>query len=172
MGHGAWSYQLEAEPTRAYPIPVWYRVRFDVDDVPSRLELVIDGFDGADHRLYLNGAEVTRDAWSEPASTPRCGASTSRRSSMMALTSWRSGSSSRGRPADRGPGEADGNVSLAGSAADGWRIAAPVNELPAAPWTEHGHPFLSGTGTYRRSSTSPPGSRGTARSSTFRPATT
>jgi hypothetical protein len=161
MGHGAWSYQLEAEPTRAYPTPVWYRVRFDVDDVPSRLELVIDGFDGADHRLYLNGAEVTE--------TPVRASFDAQMRTVDLTSQLREGANElairlvveapTGGIVDRV--KVMGTFSLAGSAADGWRIAAPVDELPAAPWTEHGHPFLSGTAIYRRSFDLPAGFAGT-----------
>jgi len=56
---GAWSYQLPAEPDRPYPIPVRYRISFDVDAVPERLEVVIDGFDGSGYDMFLNGEPVT-----------------------------------------------------------------------------------------------------------------
>jgi hypothetical protein len=159
-GHGAWSYQLGAEPTRAYPIPVWYRVHVDVDDVPSRVELVIDGFDGSDHRLHLNGAEVT--------ATPVRASFDAQMRSVDLTSQLREGANELAiRLVVAGPtgGIVDrvklmGTFSLAGSAEDGWRIAAPVDELPAAPWTEHGHPFLSGTAMYRRSFDLPAGFAG------------
>jgi hypothetical protein len=160
VGHGAWSYQLGAEPARAYPIPVWYRAAFDVDVVPSRLELVIDGFDGADHRIGLNGAEIT-------AAPVRASFDAQMRS--VDLTSQvREGRNELAiRLVVEGPtgGIVDrlklmGTFSLAGSADGGWRIAAPAEELSAAPWTDQGYPFLSGTAAYRRTFELPAGFTG------------
>jgi hypothetical protein len=56
MVQGAWSYQIPTEPEGDYPIPVWYRITFDVDEVPERLELLIDGFAGIEWRLLVNDA--------------------------------------------------------------------------------------------------------------------
>ncbi|HEX5936587.1 MAG TPA: glycosyl hydrolase [Actinomycetota bacterium] len=148
VGHGAWSYQLGAEPARAYPIPVWYRASFEVDDVPSRLELVIDGFDGAEHRIHLNGAKIA----AEPV---RASFDAQMRSVDLTPHVRRGPNELAIRLVVEGPtgGIVDrlkvmGTFSLPGTD-DGWRIAAPVEELSPAPWTEQGHPFLSGTATYR-----------------------
>jgi hypothetical protein len=43
-----------------------------------------------------------------------------------------------------------GAFSLAGDAESGYRLAAPRAEVDAAPWTDQGYPFLSGTGVYRQ----------------------
>jgi hypothetical protein len=53
-----------------------------------------------------------------------------------------------------------GAFALAGSPSDGYRIAAPLDEASPAPWTEQGHPFLSGTATYRRTFELPDGFAG------------
>ncbi|HYY07239.1 MAG TPA: glycosyl hydrolase [Actinomycetota bacterium] len=151
LGHGAWSFQLGAEPVRPYPIPVWYRVRFDVDDVPSRLEVVIDGFDGSAHGLWLNGEAV--------AATPVRASFDAQMRSVDLTPQVREGENvlhvrlvveqPTGGIVDRL--KLMGSFRLAGDASGGFRIAAPLPDLPPAPWTEHGFPFLSGTATYTRS---------------------
>jgi hypothetical protein len=160
LGHGAWSYQLGAEPTRRYPIPVWYRVAFDVDAVPSRLELVIDGFDGTDHRIHLNGTEIT-------AAPVRASFDAQMRSVDLTPQTQQGRNELMIRLVVDGPtgGIVDrlklmGTFSLARAADGGWRIAAPAEEATTAPWTDQGHPFLSGTATYRRSLDVPPGFAG------------
>jgi hypothetical protein len=150
LGHGAWSFQLGAEPSREYPIPVWYRASFDVGAVPSRLELVIDGFDGSAYGVWLNGAEVTV--------TPVRASFDAQMRSLDLTALVREGANELAvRLVIEGPtgGIVDriklmGPFSLAGDAEAGYSIASPIEELPVAPWTEHGYPFLSGTATYRR----------------------
>jgi hypothetical protein len=160
VGHGAWSFQLAAEPARAYPIPVWFRVPFDVDVVPARLELVIDGFDGDDPRIHLNGSTVT--------GTPVRASFDAQMRSLDLTPQVREGRNELGiRLVVR---EATGGIvdriklmgafSLDGDVTTGYRIAAPATELPAEPWTSHGHPFLSGTATYRRTLELPEGFEG------------
>jgi hypothetical protein len=147
---GAWSYQLPAEPDRPYPIPVQYRIPFEVDAVPDRLEVVIDGFDGSAHGLFLNGEPVT--------SAPVRSSIDSQMQSVDLTPLVRAGRNVLGvRLVIEGStgGIVDnlkltGTFSLAGDADAGYRIAAPVEELDARPWTEQGYPFLSGTGIYRR----------------------
>jgi hypothetical protein len=146
---GAWSFQLPAEPDAAYPIAVWYRVSFDVADVPSRLALLIDGFDGADRRVYLNGREAT------------AGAKRSRIDAEMReldLTPLvREGSNVLGvRLAVEGStGGIVDHLKLVGSFAlerrgDAEVIVAPRRDARPGPWTEQGYPFYSGLGVYRR----------------------
>jgi hypothetical protein len=160
LGHGAWSYQLAAEPTRAYPIPVWYRAGFDVDVVPTRLELVIDGFDGSGHRIHLNGTEVT--------ATPVRASFDAQMRSLDLTPHVREGRNELAiRLLVEGPtgGIVDrlklmGPFSLTGSDSEGYRVAAPIDEASPSPWTEQGHPFLSGTATYRRTFELPDGFAG------------
>jgi hypothetical protein len=148
---GAWSYQLSAEPDRPYPITVRYRIAFDVDDVPDRLEVVIDGFDGSEHELFLNGRPVT----AEPV---RAVFDSQMRSVDItpSVTTGRNVLGVRLRIDEATGGIVDnlkltGTFSLAGDAGGGYRLAAPRADVDARPWTEQGYPFLSGTGVYRRS---------------------
>jgi hypothetical protein len=160
LGHGAWSFQLDGEPARDYPIAVWYRVPFDVDAVPSRLELVIDGFDGSDHVVHLNGTRITE--------VPVRASFDAQMRSVDLTKAVREGRNELAiRLVVEGPtgGIVDriklmGAFSLDGDAADGYRIVAPREELPPEPWTSHGAPHLSGTATYRRTFELPEGFSG------------
>jgi hypothetical protein len=149
MVPGAWSYQLPTEPDAPYPIPVRYRIPFHVDEVPASLRLLVDGFAGVEWSLDVNGQAC--EAPAEP-----------------------SGLDSQIRAVDIQPLVRDGENVLelrlvVADATDGlldlvklqgdftvtgeegaWRIGpAGVGGRPA-PWTEQGHPFLSGTAVYRR----------------------
>jgi hypothetical protein len=147
---GAWSYQLPAEADRPYPIPVRYRIAFDVDAVPERLELVIDGFDGSGHRLFLNGAPVT--------STPVRASFDSQMRSVDLTPLVRSGRNVLGvrLMIEEPTGGIVDNLKLTGTFSLGrtaeaeYRIAVPVTQVDPRPWTEQGYPFFSGTGVYRR----------------------
>jgi hypothetical protein len=150
VGPGAWSYQLPAEPTRDYPIGVWYRIAFDVDDVPSRLELVIDGFDGTAPTIWLNDQQVTGGSVrsSFDAQMRSMDLTSLVRAGANVLEAKLSVVEPTGGLVDRV--KLMGAFSLTRGADEGWRIAAPLEEASPAPWTEQGHPFLSGTATYRR----------------------
>jgi hypothetical protein len=151
VGPGAWSYQLPAEPDRPYPIAVRYRIPFVVDDIPERLEVVIDGFDGSSHELFLNGRPVT--------STPvRASFDSQMRSVDLTplVTTGRNVLGVRLAIDEPTGGVVDnlkltGAFSLAGDADSGYRIASKIDEVEPAAWTKQGYPFLSGTGVYRRS---------------------
>jgi len=146
---GAWAYQLPAEPEGPWPIPVWYRVPFYVDDVPTRLALLVDGFAGSEHHVWLNGAEIS----AEPVRS-----SVDAQIKELDLT----GAVRRGRNllairlvVERPTGglvdyvKLVGSFTLARDGATGYRIApsAPGAFHPQS-WTEQGYPFYSGVGTY------------------------
>jgi hypothetical protein len=149
---GAWAYQLPVEPTDPWPIPVWYRIGFDVDDPPERLVLLVDGFDGDDPRVWLNGRPVP---WR---------AVRSRIDAQMREVDL-SGAARQGRNVLavrlvlRSPtgGLVDhlkllGPFAVAGDAERGWRIVArPGGPARPGSWTDQGYPFYSGRGLYRTS---------------------
>ncbi|HJR96586.1 MAG TPA: glycosyl hydrolase [Actinomycetota bacterium] len=144
MRPGAWAFQLPAEPDREAPFPVWFRIPFDVDDVPSRLEVVIDGFAGSDHRLFVNGRPVE-------ATPVRASFDAQMRSvEVTPLVAPGRNVLAVRLVIDEPTGGLLDAVKLMGEfSLDGDRIVAPREQLDPAPWTEHGAPFFSGTGTYR-----------------------
>jgi alpha-L-rhamnosidase len=147
---GAWAYQLPVEPDRSWPIPVWYRVRFDVGDLPDRLALLVDGFDGDDPQVWLNGRAVP---W-----TPVRSRIDAEMGEVDLIGAAREGGNVLAvRLVLREPtgGLVDhvklvGSFALAGDAEAGYRIVARPDG-PAEPesWTGQGYPFYSGRGRYR-----------------------
>ncbi len=159
MVPGAWSYQLPAEPDRPYPIPVWYRVQFHADYVPERLDLIVDGFAGAEWALYVNGDAVT--AKPERSSidsqmkaidiTPYVRRGENIIALRLVVTS----------PTD---GLLDllklvGDFALELRGAD-WTIVASRKQIQPCSWTDQGYPFFSGRAIYRRKFDLPAGCEG------------
>jgi hypothetical protein len=148
MVMGAWSYQLPAGPDRPFPIDVWYRIGFAAERVPSRFDLIVDGFAGSGWEVLVNGEPVT-------AAPVRSAID----SQMQALEI---------SPLVH-PGEnviavrltvtkaTDGLLDLIKLMGDfaveriGGResITAPRTTLQPTSWAEQGYPYYSGRGRYR-----------------------
>ncbi len=57
--NGAWEMQLPQErEEEVYPATLIYRTSFQVEEVPQKLDLLIDGFSGSHPRLFINGIEI------------------------------------------------------------------------------------------------------------------
>lgn len=57
---GAWEMQLPQErASESYPVTLWYRTTFRIEELPSTLALMVDGFSGESHRIFINGSSVT-----------------------------------------------------------------------------------------------------------------
>lgn len=152
---GVWSYQLPAEPDRAWPIPVWYRIAFEVADIPSRLHLVLDGFAGEDHRLFLNGQQVTARPERSPFDSqmrwvelPGVREGRNVLAVRLTLTGATGGLADRVKLA--------GDFAVAGEP-DRPRLARPAAAARPASWVGQGYPFYSGVGVYRHRFTLPAG---------------
>ena len=146
---GAWAYQLAAEPTRAWPIPVWYRVEFFVDDLPSRLALLVDGFHGDAPSVWLNGERITA-----PAHRSRIDAQMKELDLSDSVQPGRNLLAVRLLLPDPTAGLVDhvkliGAFALEGDKTSGYRMVGPSSEIEPSSWTEQGYPFLSGRGVYR-----------------------
>jgi hypothetical protein len=145
---GAWSYQLPAEPEAEWPIPVWYRASFQVDDVPENLQLLIDGFSGADTEVWLNGikatAAPTRSKIDAQMKELDLTALVRTGSNVLAIRLVLPGTTS---------GILDhlkllGSFGVAGDERTGYRITAAQRTIEPRSWTEQGYPFFSGRGVY------------------------
>jgi hypothetical protein len=145
MVPGAWSYQLPTEPDGPYPIPVWYRIRFDVAELPEQLQLLVDGFAGVEWSLHLNGDPVAAD--------PQPSAIDSQMAAVELAPQLQQGANLlalRLVVADATDGLLDlvkliGRFRLDGAGA----IGAERASASPVPWTEQGYPFLSGSAVYR-----------------------
>ncbi len=150
MRSGAWSYQLPAEPTQPYPLGVWFRCSCQVDEAPAQLDLIVDGFAGAEWQLYVNGRRVTsppvRSAFDSQMQAVAIGEYVQQGENIIALRLVVTS------PTD---GLLDllkllGDFSLRPCGDGRYAIAAPKRQLQPASWTEQGYPFYSGRGVYRR----------------------
>jgi alpha-L-rhamnosidase len=150
MVPGAWSYQLPAEPDSDYPIPVWYRISFQANYLPPRLNLIIDGFAGSEWSLYVNGERVT--------STPARSAVDGQMKAVDITSHLRKGQNLIAlrlvatNPTD---GLLDllkltGDFSLAAQGDGTYTIEAPRTSLQPASWTKQGYPHFSGRAIYRK----------------------
>jgi hypothetical protein len=149
MVPGAWAYQLPAEPETPYPLSVWHRAHFRVEDLPSKLHLLVDGFAGSAWRLFVNGqavcAEPIRSAFDSQIRAldirdlvhigdnviSLCLTLTKATDGLLDLL------------------KLVGDFSLV-RASEEWRLAARRTRVEPNSWTEQGYPFFSGRATYRR----------------------
>jgi len=150
MTPGAWSYQLPTEPDAPYPIVVWYRIGFQVDDVPPQTTLIVDGFAGSAWEIYVNGqpasAEPVRSAIDGQMGSVDITALVRQGGNVVAL---------RLTVTNATDGLLDllkimGAFSLNRRADGGYSIATPRRTVQPASWTAQGYPYYSGRGVYRR----------------------
>jgi hypothetical protein len=146
--HGAWETQLPEERDGAdYPVELWYRTTFRIDHMPERLTLLVDGFAGSDHTLYVNGREVAdrgERSWLDaemravdilPFAEP------GRNLVTVRLVARRRTDGILDLLKLTGPF----GVHEAGGEAG---IGAPVDRVAVGDWTGQGFPFYSGSGLY------------------------
>lgn len=154
MVPGAWSYQLPAEPVTEYPIPVWYRVSFQAEHLPAKLNLIVDGFAGSEWSLYVNGKAVE--------STPVRSQIDGQMQAVDIASHLHTGENWIAlRLVVTGPTDGlldllklTGDFSLARQSS-GYVIQAPRQTLSAASWTSQGYPYFSGRAIYRKRFTLP-----------------
>ena len=150
MVPGAWSYQLPAEPESDYPIAVWYRISFEVDYLPSKVDMIVDGFAGSEWSLYVNGQRVSPkpvrsqiDGQMKAVDiTPYLQKGENLIALRLVVT----------KPTD---GLLDllkltGDFSLAPQGNGTYRIEAPCTSLKPESWTLQGYPHFSGCAVYRK----------------------
>jgi hypothetical protein len=150
MVPGAWAYQLPAEPASPYPIDVWYRIAFQADILPPKLDLIVDGFAGSGWKLFVNGQPVEsqpeRSAFDSQMQAVDITGQVRRGENVIAL---------RLSVASATDGLLDlvklvGDFSLEKQAGGSYALAEPRRVIQPASWTDQGNPFYSGRGVYRR----------------------
>ncbi|HXX64928.1 MAG TPA: hypothetical protein VEO56_14105, partial [Bacteroidota bacterium] len=147
--NGAWEMQLAQERDEAtYPVTLWYRTQFEAECVPPDLRLVIDGFSGASHQVFVNGQEP-RDG----------GLRSSLDAEMREIDIHDLARMGTNHVAvklvvnRRTDGILDllkimGDFSLRRSGKS-HVIVPPSSTIASGDWTRQGLPFYSGTGVYR-----------------------
>src|SRR5688572_10852056 len=147
---GAWSYQLPAEPSDAYPIPVWYRISFRADYLPPKVDLIVDGFSGSNWSLYDNGKQVT--------TTPVRSQVDAQMKAVEITPHLRTGENLialRLMVTNTTDGLLDllkltGDFSLAPQSDGTYQMQVPHTSLQPQPWTDQGYPHFSGRAVYRK----------------------
>jgi hypothetical protein len=132
---------------------VWYRVAFEVDDIPARLCLLADGFDGDDAAVWLNGAPVLAKGVRS-----RVDAQMKELEVSGQVRNGRNVLAIRLLLRDPTGGLVDhiklvGDFALKGDERGGFRIGGLHGPARARSWTELGHPYFSGRGIYSTSFT-------------------
>ncbi len=177
MVPGAWSYQLPAEPDAPYPIDVWYRIGFQAEYLPPKLDLIVDGFSGSGWKLFVNGEPMStapvRSAFDSQMKAvditqhARAGENvialrltvTSPTDGLLDLLKITGDFSVQGpHPPAPSPAAAGEGGQMQAAAGEGeqvrggrtYRIVAPRREIAPEAWTTQGYPFFSGRATYRR----------------------
>jgi hypothetical protein len=148
--NGAWEMQLKEERDAAsYPVTVWYRTRFEADVVPSNLRVLIDGFSGNQHQLFVNGCAIT-----EPGVRSKLDAEIKEIAIAAYMHEGTNTIAVRLVVQRRTDGILDllklvGDFALEEGAKRGLTIVTPKHEIAVGDWTVQGYPFYSGTGIYR-----------------------
>jgi hypothetical protein len=150
--NGAWEMQLPAEREKeVYPVVLWYRTSFEVADLPPRASLLVDGFSGTEHQLWINGQEIK-----DPGARSWLDAEIKSIDITDNLRSGRNSVVVRLTVARRTDGILDllkitGDFGVQGSSEEGYRIVSRPDQISPGDWTEHLFPFFSGTGQYATS---------------------
>ena len=147
--NGAWEMQLPQErDTATYPVPLWFRTSFDINSVPPNTRLLIDGFSGSGHRLFVNGGEVT-----DPGTRSSLDAEIKEVSIQSFLRQGRnvvavSLTATRRTDGILDPLKIVGAFSLRRSG-NQFVLEEAKTKMKVGDWTRQGLPFYSGTGVYR-----------------------
>ncbi|HEX2963734.1 MAG TPA: glycosyl hydrolase [Ignavibacteriales bacterium] len=146
--NGAWEMQLPQErDNETYPVTLWYRTTFEIENMPEKLSLLIDGFSGKEHTLFINGQEIKDkgqrsylDAEIKEIDISRFVHEGQNHVAVRLIAQRRT------------DGILDllkitGKFALA-KTEEGYKIVKKENKIKLGDWTKQGYPFFSGTGTY------------------------
>jgi hypothetical protein len=146
--NGAWEMQLPQERDReVYPVTLLYRTSFEIEKIPERLDLLVDGFSGSSYKLYINGSEVN-----DKGKRSRLDAEIKEIDIKGFVSEGDNIAAVQLTVNRRTDGILDllkltGNFSLVPHQ-NGYKIAAQKEKLKIGDWTKQGFPFYSGTINY------------------------
>jgi hypothetical protein len=144
---GAWEMQLPQErDALTYPVTLWYRATAVLAIVPSNLRILIDGFSGSGHTLFINGEQVT-----EPGSRSALDAEIKEIAIAKYLREGVNHIAVKLTAVRRTDGILDpiklvGDFALADG--KGWTIIPRPASITVGDFTAKGFPFFSGTLVY------------------------
>ena len=146
---GAWEMQLPQErDDENYPLDLLYRTTFIIQDVPSKLSLLIDGFSGSGFSLFINGKQVN-----PPFRRSRLDAEIREADIRDYVSPGVNHVAVKLTVSKR----TDGILDLLKITGDfmlihdkhGFKIACISEHIKPGSWTEAGYPFYSGTASYK-----------------------
>jgi hypothetical protein len=145
---GAWEMQLPQEREKEdYPVTLMYRTSFEIGKLPGSTSLIIDGFSGIGHKLYINGTYVT-----DKGKRSKLDAEMKEIDIRQFLNEGKNHIAVELTANRRTDGILDllkimGDFSLQ-QTKNGYKIIEKIRELKIGTWTTQGYPFYSGTGIY------------------------
>jgi hypothetical protein len=149
VSNGAWEMQLgEEREMSTYPVTLWYRRWFNAEFIPDDLRIVIDGFSGLSHKLFVNGQEI-----SEPGKRSAIDAEMREVAIRQQAVEGRNCIAVMLVVNRRTDGILD-LLKILGDFAlrkenEGYAIIRRTAAIKAGDWTKLGYPFYSGTAMYR-----------------------
>ncbi|MGE5431316.1 MAG: glycosylhydrolase-like jelly roll fold domain-containing protein, partial [Syntrophomonadaceae bacterium] len=155
--NGAWEMQIPQErDNETYPVTLWYRTSFEIADLPKETKLLIDGFSGKEHALFLNGREIK-----DKGQRSYLDAEIKEINISSYIHEGINHVAVRLIAQRRTDGILDllkitGKFSLAKTGED-YKIVRMEDKIKIGDWTKQGYPFFSGTGTYETGFTVPEG---------------
>jgi hypothetical protein len=145
---GAWEMQLPVEwDAGHYPVNLWYRAYFDVEQVPENISLLIDGFKGKGYDVFINGRRLNGKpgrSWMD--------AEIGEIDIKDYLKEGKNTIAVRLLVSSKTDGILDllkitGDFALR-TVEGGYAIGQPVASINTGDWAEQGYPYFSGTGQY------------------------
>jgi len=147
---GAWEMQLPTEwDPKRYPVNLWYRAYYDIEQVPDNISLLVDGFKGKEHDIFINGRRVEDkpvrselDAEIGEINIKDYVIQGKNTVAIRLLVSKKT----------------DGILDLLKIIGDfalkpfdgGYAITRPIAEISIGDWTKQGYPYFSGTAQYEQ----------------------
>jgi alpha-L-rhamnosidase len=145
---GAWEMQLPQERDKQdYPVTLWYRTNFEIQDMPPNTKLLIDGFSGSSYCLFINGKEIN-----DKGVRSKLDAEIKEINIQPYVKEGKNVVAVKLTVKRRTDGILDllkivGDFSLA-KTDDNYKIVKKNNAVKIGDWTKQGYPFYSGTGVY------------------------
>jgi hypothetical protein len=130
-----------------YPVTLWYRTSFEIEDLPLNTRLLIDGFSGSSYQLFINGNEIK-----DKGKRSKLDAEIKEVDIQPFIQKGKNIVAVKIIANRRTDGILDllkiiGDFAIAKNG-DAYKIVESKNLITIGDWTKQGYPFYSGTGVY------------------------